>query len=70
MPAYDKKCSLCGYETEMRLPINHLPQGCPTKDCSGVMETVIRVAPGLTRAACPSRKGCGDGVTYKVRGQD
>lgn len=59
MPRYDKKCNICGFETEMTLPMDHLPVGCGNPDCkcSGVMETVIRVAPALTRAACPTRGG-------------
>lgn len=69
MPFYDKRCTICGYEAEMKLPVDHLPQGCqnPSGGCPGVMETIIRVAPGLTRAACPSRIGCGDGVAYRVK---
>lgn len=70
MPRYDKKCNICGYEKEMWLPLNHLPQGCcnPEIDhCSGVMETIIKVAPALTRAACPSRTGYNKGVSYTVK---
>jgi len=73
MARYDKKCSWCGYECEMELPMNHLPQGCrnpDVKDCPGVMETMFKTVPGLTRAACPTRHGYNDGVKYKVRGTD
>jgi len=69
MPTYDKKCNICGFEKEMVLPMDHLPQGCCNPDitCSGVMETVFRKPPAVTRAACPSRNGYNkDGITYKV----
>ena len=58
MARYDKKCNICGYECEVIHPMNQqLPTGClnPEFKCSGVMETVYRTTPALTRAACPSR---------------
>ena len=68
MPRYDMKCSWCNHEEEIWKAANDVVS-CTKPDndnCPGVMEVVFRTPPALTRAACPTRQGQNDGVSYKV----
>jgi hypothetical protein len=71
MPTYDLKCSFCGYEADIMLPIsrdlNDTPLGClnpEVKNCAGLMEKTYRFPPSLHPKATPSRTR-NDGVSYR-----
>ena len=71
MPTYDLKCSFCGYEDEMMLPISRdleeFPLGCTNPHayrCAGVMEKIFKQAPCIHPNATPSQRK-DDGVSYK-----
>ena len=69
--AYDMKCSWCDWESEIwKGPNDVISCKNPDKpDCKGIMQNTFKKPPALTRAACPTRQGYNDGVSYSVKGE-